>query len=689
MFVINEDNSIYATRGDIVFFSVSADDDGTPHKFQAGDVVRIKIYGKKDAETVVLQKDFPVTEVCEEVEIFLGEEDTKIGEVISKPKDYWYEVELNPFDHPQTIIGYDEDGAKVFKLFPEGDDVAEFVPEPRSIAMLDEELDMTSTRPVQNQAIARAYQHLLDGYERTHDAVAKLHVTPQMFGAIGDGEADDTEAFAAMISANPDVIHIPSGVYRVKQVDFSGLSGCRVTCSGVFLNGNTDDVYGIVVAGGTSNSFDGLSIDGNATAFSETTSRYGEVCALLVNANAENCTFRNTVIENAQYCGVIFNAGVTNCKFYDTSFRNIGEHCFYIGAADGVLFDGIVVNTWGNNALCISGGHDCEIIKQANRTSERIVVRDVTATSDNGCMAYGFNVSDCDGFEIDGITFETDKSFLISGQSVTGFKVRRAKIGGILSASYFNSDAIFTDCELATIGTIAGKFIFNDCRFNINYAEINAAAIIEFNNCHFDFSANTVRLYRHAGIVFNDCTITSSAETAQGVYMFTNASTDGDVFDVVLSNCKVDSTNYSGGFYGGKKINLTFKGCDLSKLSANTGIATLTMNDCVCANALAWSGWDSDTAHGSNVKNAAGVSTTRIRKSVTITPGYDYAVVTGLRYVTFRKCAVEDIILMNATNNTFVYAELADGTNNQTLYVKVPEAVDSDTVVIVIIDLNE
>ena len=120
MFVVNEDNSIYATRGDIVFFSVSADDDGTPHKFQAGDVVRIKVYGKKDAETVVLQKDFPVTEVCEEVEIFLGEEDTKIGEVISKPKDYWYEVELNPDTKPQTIVGYDEDGAKVFRLYPEG-----------------------------------------------------------------------------------------------------------------------------------------------------------------------------------------------------------------------------------------------------------------------------------------------------------------------------------------------------------------------------------------------------------------------------------------------------------------------------------------------------------------------------------------------------------------------------------------
>lgn len=120
MFAVNEDNSIYATRGDIVFFGVSAEDSGVPYHFQPGDVVRITIYEKKNAENVVLQKDFPVSEACESVSIYLEKEDTTIGEVISKPKEYWYEVELNPDTAPQTLIGYDEDGPKVFKLFPEG-----------------------------------------------------------------------------------------------------------------------------------------------------------------------------------------------------------------------------------------------------------------------------------------------------------------------------------------------------------------------------------------------------------------------------------------------------------------------------------------------------------------------------------------------------------------------------------------
>ena len=161
MFVINDDNSIYATRGDIVLFSVTAEDEGVKYRFQPGDVVRIKVYGRKDAENVVLQKDFPVGEACDAVEIFLSEEDTKIGEVISKPADYWYEVELNPLTNPQTIIGYDEDGAKVFKLFPEGKDVPDYVPEDEEdIPLVDRELDLASPRPVENQAISKAFAQL-------------------------------------------------------------------------------------------------------------------------------------------------------------------------------------------------------------------------------------------------------------------------------------------------------------------------------------------------------------------------------------------------------------------------------------------------------------------------------------------------------------------------------------------------
>ena len=96
---------------------------GEPYTFRAGDVVRLKVFGKKDCENVVLDKSVTVFEDTTQVEMALYGEDTKFGDVISKPVDYWYEVELNPNTHPQTVVGYDEDGAKVLRLFPEGKDV--------------------------------------------------------------------------------------------------------------------------------------------------------------------------------------------------------------------------------------------------------------------------------------------------------------------------------------------------------------------------------------------------------------------------------------------------------------------------------------------------------------------------------------------------------------------------------------
>ena len=122
MFVINDDLSIYLTRGDAVTISLNAMSDLAPYTFIEGDIVRLKVFEKKACHCVVLQKDVQVTEASETVDIALSGDDTKFGELISKPTDYWYEIELNPESQPQTIVGYDEEGSKVFRLYPEGGD---------------------------------------------------------------------------------------------------------------------------------------------------------------------------------------------------------------------------------------------------------------------------------------------------------------------------------------------------------------------------------------------------------------------------------------------------------------------------------------------------------------------------------------------------------------------------------------
>ena len=117
-----EGSTIKATRGDIGVVPVSAKNGDTDYTFQVGDIVRFKVFKDKDCGCVELQKDVAVETETTEVIIPLVKEDTKIGDLIIKPTTYWYEVELNPDTNPQTIIGYDDEGAKLFVLYPEGGD---------------------------------------------------------------------------------------------------------------------------------------------------------------------------------------------------------------------------------------------------------------------------------------------------------------------------------------------------------------------------------------------------------------------------------------------------------------------------------------------------------------------------------------------------------------------------------------
>lgn len=121
MFEILKDKTICLTRGDIANIVVSANlQDSQPYTFQPGDVVRLTVYKKKGCSTVLIQKDVVIEEAAQTATLRLEKEDTRFGDLISAPTDYWYEVELNPDTAPQTIIGYDAAGEKIFRLFPEG-----------------------------------------------------------------------------------------------------------------------------------------------------------------------------------------------------------------------------------------------------------------------------------------------------------------------------------------------------------------------------------------------------------------------------------------------------------------------------------------------------------------------------------------------------------------------------------------
>ena len=124
MFKIDDESTIHITRGDAGCICVFAEDEkGQDYIFQPNEKVRFKVTEKKNTSNVVLEKTVTITKVTTSVNIILEKADTKIGDFINKPTNYWYEIELNPDSNDvQTILGYDEDGPKIFTLYPEGGD---------------------------------------------------------------------------------------------------------------------------------------------------------------------------------------------------------------------------------------------------------------------------------------------------------------------------------------------------------------------------------------------------------------------------------------------------------------------------------------------------------------------------------------------------------------------------------------
>lgn len=114
-----EGTIIKLNRGDTLNINLTIKkEDGTDYSFEEGDKITFSIYNKgKLNEKALLLKEVQATPGTTSINIYCTNEETKIGELVNKPIDYWYEIELN---NEFTILGYDDEGAKLLKLFPEG-----------------------------------------------------------------------------------------------------------------------------------------------------------------------------------------------------------------------------------------------------------------------------------------------------------------------------------------------------------------------------------------------------------------------------------------------------------------------------------------------------------------------------------------------------------------------------------------
>ena len=122
MFIIDEDGTtLKVTRGQsgtITFGALTPE--GEPYTFQVGDVLRLNVTKVNKENSVVMSVDTIIQEETTEATISITSFYSKIGTVINKPTDYWYDIELNPDSAiAQMLLGYDDEGPKIFKLYPE------------------------------------------------------------------------------------------------------------------------------------------------------------------------------------------------------------------------------------------------------------------------------------------------------------------------------------------------------------------------------------------------------------------------------------------------------------------------------------------------------------------------------------------------------------------------------------------
>ena len=118
MFKIDEDKTINITRGDKATIELKIPIDDDYYEFSVGDRIIFAVYEKKGLDkTPLLYLEKEVTVAGKSFDIDLTSDNTRLGELENKVQEFWYEIQLND---DQTIIGFDEDGAKKFLVYPEG-----------------------------------------------------------------------------------------------------------------------------------------------------------------------------------------------------------------------------------------------------------------------------------------------------------------------------------------------------------------------------------------------------------------------------------------------------------------------------------------------------------------------------------------------------------------------------------------
>lgn len=117
MITIDNDKTIGITRGDVASFTLKVkQSDGTYYQFKNSDRLYFTVKKSYGDSSYIIRKIITFTNPTDTATISFNASDTNFGSLLASARKYVYDISIN---ETETVVGYDNDGAKYFVIYPE------------------------------------------------------------------------------------------------------------------------------------------------------------------------------------------------------------------------------------------------------------------------------------------------------------------------------------------------------------------------------------------------------------------------------------------------------------------------------------------------------------------------------------------------------------------------------------------
>ena len=117
MITIDNKKNIGITRGDNASFNLKVKQaNNTYYQFKTSDLVYFNVKKNYADSTPIIRKIITFRNTTDTCTINLVSSDTNFGSLIAGERKYVYDISIN---ETETVVGYDNDGAKYFIIYPE------------------------------------------------------------------------------------------------------------------------------------------------------------------------------------------------------------------------------------------------------------------------------------------------------------------------------------------------------------------------------------------------------------------------------------------------------------------------------------------------------------------------------------------------------------------------------------------